>query len=166
MSEVVTSYSRTRTASKKTFLFVFCICFFILCGIAIGCFVGLFQAKHCQQMIADGKTATAEIYNCYQDSGLGPNAWRCAYKYIDENGTEYSATLAMSYKTREEGEKYIGEKIEIYIDGKGGSLPVGEDPNIGYAETWVIISVILVFADTVGIIVTSVKIHRNKQKQA
>lgn len=72
----------------------------------------------------------------------------------------------MSYKTREEGEKYIGEKIEIYIDGKGGRLPVGEDPNIGYAETWVIISVILVFADTVGIIVTSVKIHRNKQKQA
>lgn len=164
MSEVVTPYSRTRTASKKTFLIIFCILFVILSGVLIGCCVGLAQVKHHQQMIINGKTATAVIYSCGQDRIRSPYA--CSYKYIDENGLEYWGILQPIYKTKQEAEQHIGEEIEIYIDGNGESFPVGEKPNIGYAVTWVIISIILVCADTVGIVITSIKIHKSKQKQA
>jgi len=116
-------------------------------------------------MIADGKTATAVIYNCGQDSGFGPNVWRCVYKYIDKDGTEYIGFLSQSYKTREEGEKHIGEEVEIYTDGNGKSFPVGEKPNVGYAVTWVVISVLLVCADMTGIVITCVKIHKERQNR-
>lgn len=129
MGEIVTSYSRTRTASKKVFLIIFCIGFLILCGVAVGCSVGLSQVMHRQQMIVDGKTATAVIYSYRQDSVHSPYA--CAYKYIDESGLEYWGILPPIYKTKQEAEQHIGEEIEIYIDGKGESFPVGEKPNIG-----------------------------------
>ncbi len=164
MGETVTSYSRTRTASKRIFLIIFCIGFLILCGITVGCFVGFFQAKHRQQMIVDGKTATAEIYRCYQDSGFGPNAWRCVYRYVDENGIEYAESLATSYKTSEEGEKHIGEKIEIYIDGKGNSLPVGEESGVTTAIIWITVMTVLLCADTVGIVITSMLIRKEKKR--
>lgn len=164
MGEVVTSYSRTRTASKKTFLIVFCVGFLVLIGITGFCIFGLLNEKYRQQMIVDGKTATAVIYSCGQDNVYSPYA--CAYKYIDENGLEYWGILPPVYKTKQEAEQHIGEEVEIYIDGKGNCFPVGEEPNIAYDVTWVIISVISVCADIAGIAVTSVKIHKEKHKQA
>ncbi|MCM1395352.1 MAG: hypothetical protein NC132_04485, partial [Corallococcus sp.] len=91
--------------------------------------------------------------------------WSCVYRFIDEDGTKYRGILDLIYKTSKEAEQHIGEKIEIYIDGKGECFPVGEKPDIGYAVTWVVISVILICADTVGIVITSVKIHKEKQKR-
>lgn len=50
------------------------------------------------------------------------------YQYLDENGTKYSGsttrTFVFGYEAAEEViEK--GQTIEIYIDGKGNSFPVG-----------------------------------------
>ena len=155
------SYSTTRTASKATIFALLCVLFALLCGVAGFCFFQFFNEKHFKEMIDDGVTAKAEIYSCGQDNIRSP--YGCTYKYIDENGIEYIGILKPIYETKQEAEKHIGEEIEIYIDGKGQSIPVGEEPQIGYALTWVIISTALVYADTAGIIILSIKIRRDKK---
>ena len=111
-------------------------------------------------MIDDGITAKAEIYSCGQDNIRSPYA--CAYKYIDENGIEYVGRLKPIYKTKQEAETHIGETVEIYIDGKGKSIPVGEESETGYSLIWVVISTILVCADIVGIVIISIKIQKER----
>ena len=115
-------------------------------------------------MIVDGKTATAEIYGCTQSGIRSP--WSCVYRFVDEDGTKYRGILDPIDKTSSEAEQHIGEKVEIYIDGNGECFPVGEKPDIGYAVTWVVISVVLVCADAVGIVITSIKISKEQQKRA
>lgn len=154
-----TSYSNTRTASKTKILVLLCVLFIILCGVAYACFFQFFNEKHFQQMIDDGITAKAEIFSCGQDSIRSPYA--CAYKYVDENGTEYIGILKPIYKTKQEAETHIGEAVEIYIDGKGKSIPVGEEPQVGYSLIWVVISAILVCTDIVGIVIVSIKIRQS-----
>lgn len=162
MGETVTSYSRTRTASKKIFLVIFCIGFLILSVVAALCIYGFCKVKHYQQMIADGKTATAVIYRAFTASKNEPAG--CMYQYVDENGVEYIGVWK-HFKTKAEAETHIGETVEIYIDGKHDSFPVGEEPGNAAAIAWVTISILLLCADTVGIVITSVKIHREREKQ-
>ncbi|MDE7454381.1 MAG: hypothetical protein K2M64_00960 [Clostridia bacterium] len=153
------TYSTTRSASKTTLLALFCILFIILCALSYVCFFSFFNEKHFQQMIDDGIVAKAEIYSCGQDNIRSPYA--CAYKYVDENGTEYIGVLKPIYKTKQEAEAHIGETIEIYIDGKGKSIPVGEEPQVEYSLVWVVISTVLVCADIVGIVIVSIKIRQS-----
>ncbi len=164
MGETVTSYSRTRTASNKTLLVLSCVVFLVLSAILYLCIFGLTVVKHHQQMIVDGKTATAEIYACTQSGTLAP--WYCVYRYFDENGAEYWGNLKPIYKTEEEAAKHIGEKVEIYIDGKGDCFPVGEQPNIGGAITWITIMSLLVCANAVGIVLISVKICKERRNRS
>ncbi len=153
------SYSTTRTASKTKILVLFCVLFLVLCGVVYVCFFQFFLEKHFQQMIDDGITAKAEIFSCRQKSNRSPYA--CVYKYVDENGTEYIGGLEPIYKTKQEAETHIGEVVEIYIDGKGKSIPVGAEPHIGYSSIWVVISTILLCADIVGIVIVSIKIRQS-----
>ncbi len=153
------SYSTTRTASNTKILVLCCVLFVILCGVVYLCFYQFFLEKHFQQMIDDGITAKAEIFSCRQNSNRSPYA--CVYKYVDENGTKYIGALKPIYKTKKDAETHIGEIVEIYIDGKGKSIPVGEEPQIGRSLFWVVFSTILVCADIVGIVVVSMKIHKN-----
>ena len=154
------SYSTMRTVSKTTILVLLCVVFIILCGVAYLCFFQFFNEKHFQKMVDDGITAKAEIYSCGQDNIRSP--YTCAYKYIDENGIEYVGRLKPIYKTKQEAETHIGETVEIYIDGKGKSIPVGEEPEAGYSLIWVVISTILVCADIVGIVIVSIKIQKER----
>ncbi len=122
-------------------------------------FINFFLEKHFQQMIDDGIVVEAEIYSCRQRHLRAPYA--SVYKYVDENGRKYIGRLKPIYKTKEEAETHIGETVEIYIDGKGKSIPVGEKPHIGRSLFWVIFSTILVCVDNVGIVIVSIKIHKN-----
>ena len=54
--------------------------------------------------------------------------WHLEYRYIDENGVRYSGTSGPLFNYIEEAERHIGEKVDIYIDGKGNSIEVGSTP--------------------------------------
>ena len=51
------------------------------------------------------------------------------YEYVDGD-IKYEGEGAFNFDYESEAEKYLGEKIQIYIDGKGVSIPVGQQPNI------------------------------------
>lgn len=163
-----TSSSITRTASKTKIIVLLCVVFVILCGVAYVSFYQFFLEKHFQQMIDDGVVAKAEITGC-STRGEKMSYFVCVYKYVDENGTKYTGTLYPPiypyFRTSKEAEEHIGEAVEIYIDGKGKSIPVGAQPEPGRAIFWVVFSTVLVCADIAGIVIVSMKIHKNKSSQ-
>lgn len=62
----------------------------------------------------------------------------CKYEYV-EDGVYYSGIKTIRALSIEEAQEHIGEKVEIYIDGKGTSVIVGEEVSVGY-DKWMIIA--------------------------
>lgn len=160
MGVKTTSYSRTRTASKTTFLVLFCIFFVVLFAFVYLFLSGYFREKYRMKIKESGVTATAEIYAV---SPSGHSTFQCYYQYIDENGIKYWSVWGPLYTSREEAEKNLGKQVEIYIDGKGESILTDWEPSVGRVLAFSIVSIVLLCADTVGIVITSVKIHKERK---
>ncbi|MDE6604877.1 MAG: hypothetical protein K2K85_02505 [Clostridia bacterium] len=99
--------------------------------------------------------ATIVNVRSYGSSGMigefrtrGDKSFETIYNYIDVDGTIYSGTAKAGYNTEKEAKQHIGEKIEIYIDGKGNSIAKGNKTN----PTQYIIVAIIFFIIDVAII--------------
>lgn len=159
-----TSYSITRTASKTTLLAIFCVLLIVFCALSYLFFSGYLREKYRIEIKENGVTATAEIYAV--SSGSGYHTFQCYYRYIDENGVKYWSVWGPEYTSREEAEKNPGKQIEIYIDGKGESMPTDWEPSVGGILTFFIGSLVIVCADIAGIVIVSVKINKERKPKS
>ncbi|MDE7396054.1 MAG: hypothetical protein K2M95_08075 [Clostridiales bacterium] len=155
------SHTTVRTASKRTFLILFCIGFLILVAISAVCFYSFSNQKYHEKMIEKGDTATAEIYGYRYASGPMSGV-HCVYKCV-ENGITYEGEWGPQMPSKE-AEAYIGNQITIYIDGKGESFPVEDEPSTALTLTFSILITALALADFAGIIIFSIKIKNQKSK--
>ena len=158
----------------------------ILCLSALGLFFMVFaialffaygKSINYQKMIDKGDKAVAELVRLqYDSSGANSGFFLLWYEYIDENGIKYGNRYLLGgrYANREAAETHLGEKIEIYIDSKGNSIPVGQNPGINSNLILAIVFVFLLSADIIGIILLAtlkkkkplIKINnRTKQKE-
>ncbi|MBD5131451.1 MAG: hypothetical protein HDT28_02495 [Clostridiales bacterium] len=131
----------------------------LVCG-GLLCFVGFFAARNIisyidglgqQAAIDSGVIVEAEIVGDIPTSSKGSSKRLLKYEYTDENGVRY--TGYWNRVDSDEVSAYIGHKIEIYIDGEGSSIPVGDDPDLSTSLAWSIVFSVVV---GVGFIVTVV----------
>jgi hypothetical protein len=54
------------------------------------------------------------------------------YEYYDESGIKYYGDWRKPLYDRETAESYLGQKVEIYIDGKGHSICAGDNAGAGW----------------------------------
>ena len=72
----------------------------------------------------NGQKVSAQIIDISVSTGgiLEGYYYDLDYYYIDESGIEYYGHSTMTIKGEDVALAYIGSSIEIYIDGKGGSV--------------------------------------------
>ncbi len=100
------------------------------------------------------------------DHGRAPATYDLGYRYIDENGLIYQEKCAFVLQTYEEAESYMGKKVDIYIDGKGHSIPVYEAKSFNVNAAWITIGIGtgIAVSYTAGLIIWIVIKHRRKQE--
>lgn len=99
------------------------------------------------------------------DHGRAPATYDLGYRYIDENGLIYQEKCAFVLQTYEEAESYIGKKVDIYIDGKGHSIPVYEAKSFNVNAAWITIGIGtgIAVSYTAGLIIWGVVKHWRKK---
>lgn len=119
----------------------------VLLVFAVLCFFGYFSSIRKLNAIEGGVIAEAEIVNTSYfnpHTKVGRGYWRLEYEYIDENGVRYSGYDGSSFNNEAEAMQYLGTKVDIYIDGKGHSIVVGNTP--ANTELMIIAIVLIVLA--------------------
>ncbi|MDE7216423.1 MAG: hypothetical protein K2O08_06400 [Clostridia bacterium] len=98
-----------------------------------------------QNAIDGGVIVEAEIVTVQREPNHtgSRSAFTVWYRYIDANGIEYSGIAESTIIGENTAKSYIGKKINIYIDGKGNSIPVGHKTNLGLAVAGATILTIL-----------------------
>ena len=90
--------------------------------------------------IVEAVMIDTSIHSHYDENpAFETSSYDIIYEYID--GDVKYRGIAFNVEEYYEAEKYLGKTIKIYIDGKGGSLPVGRKPQI---TTLVIFTVFVV----------------------
>ena len=107
---------------------------------------GCWEEKGRQSAIDGGVIAEAEIVWVTNDAGGGSynstKSYVVWYQYIDENGIEYHG-IVKSNMYQKEAESYIGKKVNIYIDGEGNSIIVGDKTSMGLSVVGAIVLTVL-----------------------
>lgn len=98
--------------------------------------------------------------------GRAPSTYDLGYEYIDENGLIYREKCAYVLQSYDEAESYMGKKVDIYIDGKGHSIPVYEAKNFNVNDAWITmgIGIGLAASYTTGLIIYGIIRHRRKKR--
>ncbi|MDR3293023.1 MAG: hypothetical protein LBT20_02840 [Clostridiales bacterium] len=108
-----------------------------------------------QGAIDNGVVVEAVAYKVrYTGAARGHNSYTpysLLYEYTSNEGIRYEGfAIAFGYfQTEEEASKYIGKKVNIYIDGKGNSIAVGDKPDVAWQ---LILSVVLSIVFVAGVI--------------
>ena len=129
---------------KIYFPFILVILFLI--GSAVGCFYNCNKQTKKQNAIDGGVKVSATIVNIdayHLTSTLivsTETRYETIYEYIDSDGTKYDGVASSGFKTKEEAEKYLGTKVDIYIDGKGNSIIAGKTTSF---TAWLVMGIIL-----------------------
>lgn len=112
--------------------------------------------------IKGGVTAIAEIKYLIPNiqKGSHPTIYDVQYEYISPEGIRYTELIILATSDKEEALSHIGEKVEIYIDGKGNSIPVGKDLNVYSSLIVSIVFGLIAVAYTIGLIIVCIKEHR------
>ena len=118
----------------------------LLCVGAGRLWYGCWEEKGRQSAIDGGVIAEAEIVWVTNDAGGGSynntKSYVVWYQYIDENGIEYHGVVK-SNMYQKEAESYIGKKVNIYIDGEGNSIIVGDKTSMGLSVVGAIVLTVL-----------------------
>ncbi len=90
------------------------------------------------------------------------------YIYVDDNGVIYKEQCAFHLSSYEEAKSYMGKKVEIYIDGKGHSIPVDEAKDFNQNFAWITMGIAIGIAVgfTAGLIIWGVIKHRRKKQES
>ena len=68
------------------------------------------------------KAVYVDVHRSCTDAEHGIYWYAPVYEYTAPDGTYYSGTYER-YRTESEAESYLGQEVDIYINGKGGSTP-------------------------------------------
>lgn len=100
------------------------------------------------------------------DHGRAPATYDLGYEYIDENGLIYKEKCAYVLNSYDEAKSYMGKKVDIYIDGKGHSIPVYEAKKFNINDAWITmgIGIGIAVSYTAGLIIWGVITHRRKKR--
>lgn len=117
---------------------IFALCFWVM-------FVNYNKDLYLQSIKERGEKVTTEIVRTGYESGvtIGHSFVVLIYEYIDENGVEYNGMCESRFNVLEDAEKHIGEKVEIYIDGKGKSILTDRKINPGSNVILAVIFIVL-----------------------
>ncbi|MDE7348199.1 MAG: hypothetical protein K2N53_00880 [Clostridia bacterium] len=81
-------------------------------------------------IIVEADLTRVEVYPTGDYRYHDPSHVQCYVVYEYQDGDiKYEGTGLVGIRGRENAEKYLGRKINIYIDGKGHSIAVGGKPN-------------------------------------
>ena len=152
--------SKTYLASKKIWLLVCCVIIFFL---SIGVYLAwdsVFEEKRLSTLQEKGTKVVALIANVATKGNYGIIV---VYQYTDSNGMNYNGDCGRLFKTRQEAEAQIGKTIEIYIDGKGNSIPVGMKTSENWQLVWAIVLSVIVCGLLTATVILSVKIAKEKK---
>ncbi|MDR1093417.1 MAG: hypothetical protein LBL66_04640 [Clostridiales bacterium] len=128
------SYLATILIPVFGFLFL-CVC----AGFAIKSY---FRVKGEQDAIAGGIIVKATYISIQPGGGRNTSDYyHVWYEFYDENGIRYSG-LGLIGVTEDEARAAVGKTVNIYIDGKGHSIAVGEKAN---SAGNLILSIVLTF---------------------
>lgn len=99
------------------------------------------------------------------DHGRAPASYDLGYEYIDENGIIYREKCAYVLQSYEEAESYMGKKVDIYIDGKGHSIPVYKAKDFNKNGAWALmgIGIGIAVCYTAGLIIWRIVCNRRKK---
>ena len=90
--------------------------------------------------------------------------YNLGYEYIDENGVIYREECSFRLGSLEEAESYMGKNVDIYIDGKGHSIPVYKAKDFNKNGAWALMGIAIGIAVsyTIGLIIWGVIKHKRK----
>ena len=115
------------------FIYVFCA---FLCVLGV---VHYFDDYGKADAIRSGVIVQAEWIGIVpRPHGRAAATYDLGYEYIDENGIRHRGICSFGFSSNEEAESYIGEKVEIYIDGKGHSIPVYKAKDFNQNTAWIL----------------------------
>ncbi len=91
--------------------------------------------------------------------------YNLGYEYIDENGVRYREECSFRLDSIEEAESYMGKKVDIYIDGKGHSIPVYKAKDFNKNGAWALmgIGIGIAVCYTAGLIIWRIVCNRRKK---
>ncbi|MDE7394635.1 MAG: hypothetical protein K2M95_00740 [Clostridiales bacterium] len=116
--------------------------------------------------IRGGIIVQAEWIGIIPDEHRGHGStYDLGYEYIDENGVRYREECTWGFGSIEEAKSHIGEKVDIYIDGKGHSIAVYKAEDFDKNTAWVLMGVAIgvIVCYTTGLIIWGVIKHRHKR---
>lgn len=100
--------------------------FSMLGGAAIASFDAYGKERGRQNAIDSGVIVEATMSEVrYRGRARSYSPYQVYYTYRDENGIQYEGFALGSFQTKEEASVCLGDKVCIYIDGKGNSIIVG-----------------------------------------
>ena len=117
--------------------------------------------------IERGVKVNAEIVGVGYSNSLtegGSGSWYLEYEYIDENGVKYCGRDNSTFEYQEYAMRYIGSKIEIYIDGEGHSIVAGYKPG-DRASLIVAIVLIILTIVALAVYIKLLVIDKKKMKE-
>ena len=160
------SESNTYKASKKVWILVCSLFAIFFIGALIAMFTyGISDARYMAWLKKNGEKVEATVARVVLDSGAhnGGNIIVTYYKYVDSNGLVYEGDCGWVFKTREDAEKRVCSKIEIYIDGRGKSIYSLKKPSDKWVIGWAIVCIVILSGLLTVITILSVKIAKEKK---
>ena len=139
----------------------------ILLFFAIGFFWTYYVCIRDLNTIEGGVKVNAEIVNVGYRNVLtsgGSGSWYLEYEYIDENGVIYYGHDDSTFEYQEYAMRYIGSKIEIYIDGEGHSIVAGYKPGAKGALITAIVLIVLTIV-ALAVYIKLLIIDKKKMKE-
>lgn len=116
-----------KTQTKIIANSVLCTALLLLIFIA-GLFWSYYVGVQKRNAIKGGVIVEAEVVGISRGVAKTRSTADLVYEYRDSNGVYYTG-LGKSFSNENEARRHIGTKIDIYIDGKGHSIAVGQKPS-------------------------------------
>ncbi|MCH5161093.1 MAG: hypothetical protein J1G04_03590 [Clostridiales bacterium] len=154
--------SKVKFILLNIFIYVFCA---FLCVLGV---VHYFDDYGKADAIRGGIIVQAEWVGILPNMHKGgtPTTYDLGYEYVDENGVIYRGECSFRLRSYEEAESYMGVKVDIYIDGKGHSIPVYKAEDFNQNMAWILmgLAIGLFICYTVGLMTWVIYTHRRKNR--
>lgn len=154
----------------KVKFILFNIFIYGLCGFLVGLGASDYVFDQGRlEAINGGVIVQAEWYAIIPNIHRGGTSttYDLGYMYVDDNGCIYKQMCVFGFIDYEKAKSYMGKKVDIYIDGKGHSIPVYEAKDFDKNGAWALMGIAIGIAVgyTTGLIIWGVVRHRRKKRE-
>ena len=126
---------RVWKGGKKTLpLYIISTAVLLIFGVVF--IIGYFDLWYVKDNVDFTQSVEATVTDVHSHGHDGAYHYDLFYEYTSQDGIYYSGTTGY-FEKREEAAEHIGEKVRIYIDGNGTSVP-----SLAYRNTpnvWILI---------------------------